>query len=76
MTVTVTGMAHPSPLLAALGQTPVSTSDLYTQVGYPTLVALGLVSYDAFRGELAKLAQAGLAACDTAQDGSTRWWRL
>lgn len=74
--VTVTGMSRASALLAALDGVPVSTSDLYTRLGYPQLVSLGLVAYDAFRSELAALARAGLVGSETAPDGSTLWWRL
>jgi hypothetical protein len=59
--VNVELMSRESVLLAALSEEPVSTSDLYTRIGYPTLVALGLVSYRGFRAELGKLASAGLS---------------
>ena len=72
----VDAMSRASTLLSALDDAPVSTSDLYARVGYPTLVSLGLVPYPAFRAELAKLARAGLVGCDTAPDGSSVWWRL
>jgi hypothetical protein len=67
-------MSRESALLASLTDEPVSTSDLYDRLGYPALVALGLVSYHAFRAELGKLAEAGLVACEIAPDGATVWW--
>jgi hypothetical protein len=68
-------MLRASALLALVGREPVNTDELYTRLGYPTLVGLGLVSYPAFRAELSRLADAGLVAHETAADGSTRWWR-
>jgi hypothetical protein len=62
-------------LLAALGDEPTSTSDLYDRVGYPTLARLGLIPYAAFREELRRLAATGGVAMDTARDGSTTWRR-
>jgi hypothetical protein len=67
-------MSRESVLLAALSGEPVSTSELYERIGYATLTRLGLVPYDAFRAELARLSAAGLAAHETAGDGSTVWW--
>jgi hypothetical protein len=67
-------MSRESVLLAALSGEPVSTSELYERIGYATLTRLGLVPYDAFRAELAWLSAAGLAAHETAGDGSTVWW--
>jgi hypothetical protein len=52
---------------------PVSTSELYDRVGYPTLAQLGLIPYHAFRAELAALAVVGALESDTATDGSTTW---
>jgi hypothetical protein len=54
-------MTAASILLAALTSEPTSTSDLYERVGYPALVRIGLVPYDAFRAELVRLSAAGLA---------------
>jgi hypothetical protein len=68
-------MPRVSALLAALDDEPASTSELYDRVGYRTLVRVGLVAYDAFRGELAGLAAAGLAERSTAADGATLWRR-
>jgi uncharacterized protein YciW len=68
------GMSRESALLAALTSEPASTSELYERIGYATLTRLGLVPYDAFRAALARLSAAGLAAHDTAADGSTVWW--
>jgi hypothetical protein len=66
-------MARESTLLAALTSEPTSTSDIYDRVGYATLTRIGLVSYHAFRAELAKLAAAGLAESHVDEDGSTMW---
>jgi hypothetical protein len=68
-------MSRASELLAALTDEPTSTSQLYDRVGYSTLVRIGLVPYEAFRAELIRLAGAGLAEIDTADDG-TSFWRL
>ncbi|TMM03678.1 MAG: hypothetical protein E6G10_06950 [Actinobacteria bacterium] len=68
-------MSRASALLAVLTDEPATTSELYDRVGYPTLVRIGLVPYDAFRAELAGLAAAGLAESDTAPDGVTLWRR-
>jgi hypothetical protein len=62
-------------LLVALTREPTTTSDLYDRVGYPTLARVGLIPYQAFRDELAKLSAAGLAHSQDAPDGSTMWWR-
>ena len=67
-------MSRESELLAVMTNEPASTSELYERVGYMTLTRLGLVPYPAFRQALAKLAAAGLAQHDTADDGSTMWW--
>jgi hypothetical protein len=67
-------MSRESELLAVLTDEPLSTSELYERVGYLTLTRLGLIPYPAFRQALAKLAAAGLAEHDTADDGSTVWW--
>jgi hypothetical protein len=66
-------MSQETVLLAALTSEPTSTSQLYERVGYAALTRIGLVSYDAFRAELTRLAVAGLAESDTARDGSTLW---
>jgi hypothetical protein len=68
-------MSRASVLLAALTDEPASTSELYDRVGYPALVRVGLVPYDAFRDELARLSAAGLAERETAADGATLWRR-
>lgn len=68
-------MSRSATLLAALTDEPVSTSDLYERVGYLQLTRVGLVPYDAFRGELAGLAAAGLVVALTGGDGSTLWRR-
>jgi hypothetical protein len=60
-------------LLAVLTDEPASTSKLYDRVGYATLVSHGLVPYDAFRAELAKLVAAGLAQSGADEDGATVW---
>jgi hypothetical protein len=64
-----------SALLAHLSDEPTTTSDLYDRVGYVTLARLGLIPYQTFRDELAKLAAAGLAEMGQASDGSTTWRR-
>jgi hypothetical protein len=69
-------MSRASALLAAVTSEPASTSDLYERVGYLTLTRLGLVPYQAFRDELAKLSAAGAIDWDTADDGSTMWRRV
>jgi hypothetical protein len=66
-------MSRESALLAALTNQPASTSEVYDRVGYVTLTRVGLVSYHAFRAELAKLSAAGLAARHAGEDGSTMW---
>ena len=67
-------MSRESDLLAVLTNEPASTSELYERVGYMTLTRLGLIPYPAFRQALARLAAAGLAEQETAEDGSTVWW--
>jgi hypothetical protein len=67
-------MSRESELLAVLTSEPASTTELYERIGYMTLTRLGLIPYPAFRQALGKLAAAGLAEHDTAQDGSTVWW--
>lgn len=62
-------------ILAALTDEPATTESLYDRVGYTALVRLGLVPYEAFRSELVKLAAAGHAKRDTAEDGATTWRR-
>jgi hypothetical protein len=66
-------MSRSSRLLAVLTDEPVSTSRLYDRVGYTTLVSMGLVPYEAFRAELAKLVTAGLAQSGVDEDGATTW---
>ena len=66
-------MSRESAILAALSDEPTSTSALYDRMGYAALVRLGLVSYDAFRAELVKLAAAGLVESGPGRDGSTQW---
>lgn len=68
-------MSRASAILAVLAADPASTEDLYERVGYPTLVRVGLVPYEAFRAELSKLAAAGLAESETEEDGPTMWRR-
>jgi hypothetical protein len=67
-------MSRPSALVLALTTEPATTSELYDRVGYPTLVRLGLIPYEAFRSELARLSTSGLIDTGTARDGSTLWW--
>jgi hypothetical protein len=67
-------LSRASVLLDALSSEPTTTSDLYERVGYPALTRVGLIPYQAFRSELAKLAEAGLARSEDAPDGSTVWW--
>ena len=62
-----------SALLDVLSSEPASTSELYERLGYAALTRLGLVSYHAFRGQLVRLAAAGLVLSDTDRDGSTTW---
>ena len=68
-------MRRSSVLLDALTDEPTSTSDLYERVGYVALVRAGLVPYDAFRAELVRLAEQGLAESGTDDDGATTWRR-
>jgi hypothetical protein len=68
-------VSQSSVVLAALTEVPTSTSDLYDRVGYPALVRVGLIPYEAFRAELSKLAAAGLARSETGSDGATLWRR-
>ena len=56
-------------------EVPASTSDLYDRVGYATLVRVGLVRYQSFRAELARLEAEGLAASTTGENGATLWRR-
>jgi hypothetical protein len=60
-------------LLAHLTDEPITTSDLYDRVGYVTLARIGLIPYQAFRDELAKLSSSGLAEMGRAGDGSATW---
>ena len=66
-------MSAATTLLGALSEEPTSTSDLYERVGYPALVRIGLVPYEAFRTELVRLAEAGLAQSGVDDDGATTW---
>ena len=66
-------MSDPSPILSALTSEPTSTEALYERVGYATLARLGLIPYDAFRAELAKLAAAGHAEKHEVEEGATLW---
>ncbi len=66
-------LSRESLLLATLTGEPASTSDIYDRVGYATLTRVGLISYAAFRAELAKLAAAGLIDSRAGADGSTMW---
>jgi hypothetical protein len=68
-------MSRASALMAALTDEPASTSDVYDRVGYPTLARIGLVPYQAFRDELARLAASGAVESLTGPDGSTMWRR-
>jgi hypothetical protein len=67
-------MCRSSAVLAALTEEPVSTSDLYDRVGYRVLMRIGLIPYESFRSELARLEAAGLARSESGPDGAT-WWR-
>lgn len=69
-------MSRASELLAAVTTEPVTTSDLYTRIGYATLGRIGLIPYSAFRAELAELAAAGYIESMTRLDGSTLWRRI
>lgn len=63
-------------LLAALGDEPVSTSELYDRLGYRALARIGLIPYPAFRAALADLAARNLVAGEIdEEDGSTVWRR-
>jgi hypothetical protein len=68
-------MSRASVLLGALTNEAMSTSEVYDRVGYLALARIGLIPYPAFRAELVKLAAAGLAECETADDDSTLWRR-
>jgi hypothetical protein len=68
-------MSRGSVLMATLTDEPVSTSELYDRVGYPTLTRLGLIPYRAFHAELERLAATGVVLAETGQDGSTLWRR-
>jgi hypothetical protein len=66
-------MSRASALLAVLTSEPASTSELYDRVGYMTLARVGLVPYEAFRAELARLSAVGVVTSHSAPDGSTVW---
>jgi len=68
-------MTRSTAVLAVLTDEPTSTDELYERMGYPTLTRVGLVAYEAFRAELARLAAAGLAESRRADDGATLWRR-
>ncbi len=68
-------MTRATAVLGVLTDEPASTDELYERVGYPTLTRVGLVAYEAFRAELARLAAAGLAESRRADDGATMWSR-
>ena len=60
----------------ALGDEPVSTSDLYERLGYPALLRAGLIPYPAFRETLVELVAEGRATAGTDEDGATVWTRV
>jgi hypothetical protein len=66
-------MSRERALLTVLTSEPTSTSDLYDRVGYATLARVGLIPYQAFRAELAKLQAGGTVISDTGRDGTTLW---
>jgi hypothetical protein len=68
-------MSRTAALMAVITTQPASTSELYDQIGYPTLARLGLIPYHAFHAELAALAATGAIESETAPDGSTIWRR-
>jgi hypothetical protein len=68
-------MSRQSVLLAALTSRPASTSELYDRIGYAALTRMGLIPYDAFRSELARLDADGLARSGVGRNGATLWWR-
>lgn len=68
-------MSRTSALMAVITAQPISTSELYDSVGYPTLARLGLIPYPAFREALVTLAATGAIEGQTAPDGSTAWRR-
>jgi hypothetical protein len=69
----MSGVSRAGVILAALTTEPTSTSDLYARVGYANLTRVGLVPYQAFRAELAKLSAAGSVASEVGHDGATLW---
>lgn len=69
----LTPMSRTSALLASLADEPASTSEIYDRVGSLTLTRLGLVPYQTFRAELAKLCAAGLVVSHISGDGVTMW---
>ena len=67
-------MSRSSALVSVLTTEPATTSELYDRVGYATLARVGLIPYQAFRAELARLSASGLIESGAARDGSTLWW--
>lgn len=66
-------MSRTATLMDALGDEPVTTSDLYDRVGYLQLTRVGLIPYHAFRAELDRLAREGLLETSSAEDGASLW---
>lgn len=64
-------MSRASALLAALTGEPETTAEIYDRVGYATLTRAGLVSYHAFRAELAKVSAQDSSRVATDCDGLT-----
>jgi hypothetical protein len=69
-----TSAAGPLTVLAVLTDAPVSTADLYEQVGYVGLMRAGLIPYRAFKNALFELQAEGLAKSMRGDDESTVWW--
>jgi hypothetical protein len=66
-------MSRESMILSAATAEPSTTSELYDRIGYPALLQIGLIPYEAFRGELARLAALGMLERGEADDGTTTW---
>ena len=62
-------------VLAAVGDEPATTSQLYDRVGYPELLRADLIQYERFRAVLVKLAAEGRVESATDEDGATVWRR-